>query len=327
MDAEQQTVLLIVGVLAILFLIALFYILMIENKKKKTSTIKESKPQAATIETPKKVEAVQGVEPKPQAATVVTPKKAEAVQVAEPKPQAATIETIKKAEPMVITQVTKPQTATIVTLKKAEAVQVAEPKPQAATIETIKKAEPMVITQVTKPQTATIVTPKKAEPTRLEAAKTRQTARQKVSTGKKPAPKRKDRGSNISEIEGIGPVYAEKLNSIDIFTTSDLLESGATPRGRKELADKTEISPALILEWVNLSDLFRIRGIGEEYSDLLEEVGVDTVAELSRRNAANLHDKILEVNEAKKLVRRPPSLTSIENWIREAKDLPRIIEY
>jgi len=257
---------------------------MIENKKKKTSTIKESKPQAATIETPKKVEAVQGVEPKPQAATVVTP-------------------------------------------KKAEAVQVAEPKPQAATIETIKKAEPMVITQVTKPQTATIVTPKKAEPTRLEAAKTRQTARQKVSTGKKPAPKRKDRGSNISEIEGIGPVYAEKLNSIDIFTTSDLLESGATPRGRKELADKTEISPALILEWVNLSDLFRIRGIGEEYSDLLEEVGVDTVAELSRRNAANLHDKILEVNEAKKLVRRPPSLTSIENWIREAKDLPRIIEY
>src|SRR4030042_4740050 len=214
MDAEQQTVLLIVGVLAILFLIALFYILMIENKKKKTSTIKESKPQAATIETPKKVEAVQGVEPKPQAATVVTP-------------------------------------------KKAEAVQVAEPKPQAATIETIKKPKPRVITQVTKPQTATIVTPKKAEPTRLEAAKTRQTARQKVSTGKKPAPKRKDRGSNISEIEGIGPVYAEKLNSIDIFTTSDLLESGATPRGRKELADKTEISPALILEWVNLSDLFR----------------------------------------------------------------------
>jgi predicted flap endonuclease-1-like 5' DNA nuclease len=283
MDPNQTTVLLIVGVLAILFLIALFYILRIEGKKQKTTASQETKPQAATIETPKKAEAVQAVQPKPQAATVETPKKAEAVQAVQPKPQAATIETPKKAE----------------------AVQAVEPKPQAATVET----------------------PKKAEPAHMEEAKAKQTERQKVRAGKKPAPKRKSRGSKIIEIEGIGPTNAEKLNSINISTTSDLLESGATPRGRKELADKTGISSKLILEWVNLADLFRIKGIGEEYSDLLEEAGVDTVVELSRRNAVNLHAKILEVNEAKKLVRRPPSLTSIENWIQEAKDLPRVVEY
>jgi predicted flap endonuclease-1-like 5' DNA nuclease len=262
MDANQTTVLLIVGVLAIVFLIALFYITRLEGKKQKPTTSQETKPQAATIEAPKKAEAAQAVEPKPQAATVEAPKKAEAAQAVEPKPQAATVEA-----------------------------------------------------------------PKKAEVAHIEEIKAKETERQKVSAGKKPAPKRKSRGSKIIEIEGIGPANAEKLNLNNISTTSDLLESGATPRGRKELADKTGIPPKLILEWVNLADLFRIKGIGEEYSDLLEEAGVDTVVELSRRNAVNLHAKILEVNEAKKLVRRPPSLTSIENWIREAKDLPRIVEY
>jgi len=287
MDANQTTVLLIVGVLAILFLIALFYILRLEGKKQKTTTSQETKPQAATIEAPKKVEAVQAAtEPKPQAATIVAPKQVEAVQVVEPKPQAATVETPKKAE----------------------AVQVVEPKPQAATIEA----------------------PKKAEPSLLEDVKIKPTESQTIRKSKV-APKTKSRrartGIRIIEVEGIGPTYAEKLNSVNILTTSDLLESGATPRGRKELADKTGISPNLILEWVNRCDLFRIKGVGEEYSDLLEEAGVDTVVELSRRNAANLHAKILEVNEAKQLVKRPPSLASVERWINESKDLPRIIEY
>jgi predicted flap endonuclease-1-like 5' DNA nuclease len=136
-----------------------------------------------------------------------------------------------------------------------------------------------------------------------------------------------DRGSKIIDIEGIGPVYAEKLNSINIYTTSDLLEAGATPLGRKELAEKTGISDKLILEWVNIADLFRIKGVGEEYSDLLEEAGVDTVVELARRVPENLHAKMLEVNEKKKLVRRPPTLNEVKQWIEEAKKLPRKIEY
>jgi ribosomal protein L35AE/L33A len=141
-----------------------------------------------------------------------------------------------------------------------------------------------------------------------------------------PTPK-KERGSKIIEVEGIGPQNAEKLHSSNIYTTSELLEAGATPTMRKHLADTTKISPKLILRWVNISDLFRIKGVGEEYADLLEEAGVDTVVELSTRNATNLHAKILEVNEAKKLVRRPPSLAMVESWIEEAKTLPRKIEY
>lgn len=154
----------------------------------------------------------------------------------------------------------------------------------------------------------------------------------KPKTAPKPKPARqatekKEHGFNLIDIEGIGPVYTEKLHAVNLHYTADLLKAGATPRGRRELAEKTGISQELILEWVNLSDLFRIKGIGEEYSDLLEEAGVDTVVELSHRNAANLHAKILEVNEAKKLVRRPPPLASVEGWINEAKSLPRVIEY
>ena len=122
-------------------------------------------------------------------------------------------------------------------------------------------------------------------------------------------------------------MYAEKLNSIDISTTADLLEAGATPRGRRELAEKTGISDKLILEWVNIADLIRIKGVGEEYSDLLEESGVDTVVELSKRVPENLHSRMLEVNKEKNIVRRPPTLNEVKQWISQAKKLGRKIEY
>ena len=137
----------------------------------------------------------------------------------------------------------------------------------------------------------------------------------------------KNSGSKLIDIEGIGPVYAAKLNAVNIYTTSDLLNAGATPLGRKELAEKTGISGTLILEWINLADLFRIKGVGEEYSDLLEEAGVDTVVELAKRVPENLHAKMLEVNAKKSLVRRPPALNDVKRWVEEAKMLDRKIEY
>jgi predicted flap endonuclease-1-like 5' DNA nuclease len=133
--------------------------------------------------------------------------------------------------------------------------------------------------------------------------------------------------AKILDIEGIGPTYAQKLASAGITTTEDLLETGGTPKGREALSEQTGIAESLILEWVNLADLFRIKGVGEEYSDLLEEAGVDTVAELARRNPGNLHAKILEVNVAKQLVRRPPTLSAVTAWVEQAKTLPRKVEY
>ena len=129
----------------------------------------------------------------------------------------------------------------------------------------------------------------------------------------------------IEDIEGIGPEYAKKLTEAGVTSVAQLLKVGADPKGREELAAKTGIDRKLILEWVNHADLYRIKGIGQEYSDLLEEAGVDTVVELANRKPENLHAKILEVNTAKKLVRRPPSAGMVADWVLQAKELPRVV--
>lgn len=133
--------------------------------------------------------------------------------------------------------------------------------------------------------------------------------------------------SALSTIEGIGEKYAAALKTAGVGSVEALLEKGATPAGRKALVEATGISAKLILEWVNLADLFRIKGIGEEYSDLLEEAGVDTVVELAQRKPANLLEKMTEVNNAKKLVRHMPVLSQVESWVDQAKHLPRIVQY
>ena len=133
--------------------------------------------------------------------------------------------------------------------------------------------------------------------------------------------------ASLIKIEGIGEKYATKLKMIGISTTATLLDRGRTPRGRNEIAEKSGISNTLILEWVNLADLFRIKGVGEEYSDLLEEAGVDTVVELAQRNPSNLYASVVEVNKKKKLVRKLPTEDQIKDWVKQAKKLPRIVEY
>jgi len=133
--------------------------------------------------------------------------------------------------------------------------------------------------------------------------------------------------TKIEDIEGIGAAYAKKLIAAGIKTTDNLLEAAATPAGRKNLAEKTGISEKMILEWVNLADLFRIKGIGEEYSDLLGEAGVDSVVELAKRDPENLHAKMAEVNAKEKLVRRLPTLNEVKDWIEQAKKLPKKVEH
>lgn len=133
--------------------------------------------------------------------------------------------------------------------------------------------------------------------------------------------------AKLSDIEGIGLVYTQKLQEAGISTTEALLKKGASSKGRQEITNKTGISSKLVLEWVNLADLFRIKGVGEEYSDLLEEAGVDTVVELAQRKSENLHAKMVEVNQQKNLVRQVPGLSQVQDWIGQAKALPRVITY
>jgi predicted flap endonuclease-1-like 5' DNA nuclease len=140
-----------------------------------------------------------------------------------------------------------------------------------------------------------------------------------------PAPRR--RAIKIETIEGIGPVYSAKLGEIGILTTEDLLTAGATRKGRQVLVEKTDISDKLILRWVNMADLMRVPGVGEEYSELLEAAGVDTVKELRNRNVNNLYNAMIVVNNEKNLVRRAPHLTEVESWVLAAKEMDIRMSY
>jgi predicted flap endonuclease-1-like 5' DNA nuclease len=133
--------------------------------------------------------------------------------------------------------------------------------------------------------------------------------------------------AKLEYVEGIGPVNAGKLRNAGVGSTDALLKMGGTAAGRKDLAAKASVSEKLILEWVNHVDLFRIKGVGEEYADLLEEAGVDTVVELAQRRADNLLAKMTEVNDSKNLVNKMPALSQVEDWVAQAKKLPRAVSY
>lgn len=100
-------------------------------------------------------------------------------------------------------------------------------------------------------------------------------------------------------------------------------------KARKQLAAQTHLSEHLILKWANMADLYRVKGIGSEYAELLEKAGVDTVKELRKRKPEHLHRKIREANVRgrRARVRRMPGLKRVQSWIREAKKLPPVIQY
>lgn len=131
----------------------------------------------------------------------------------------------------------------------------------------------------------------------------------------------------IKKIEGVGGKFSNTLAEAGVRTDKGLLKTAATKRGRQKLAAATGISEKLILEWVNLADLIRIKGVGEEYSDLLEEAGVDSVKELRYRVPDHLHKKMAEVNARKRLVRREPSLSEVKRWVAQAKVLKPVVTH
>lgn len=131
----------------------------------------------------------------------------------------------------------------------------------------------------------------------------------------------------IETIEGIGKVMGDKLRANGVADTVGLLAKAATPKDRAALAAQTGISGKLILKFANRADLMRVNGVGEEYADLLEAAGVDTVPELAQRNAQNLLDVLTKTNTQKKLVRQTPSLSAVKGWIAAAKDMPRVLQY
>jgi predicted flap endonuclease-1-like 5' DNA nuclease len=132
---------------------------------------------------------------------------------------------------------------------------------------------------------------------------------------------------HIDEIEGIGAAYSAKLQEAGIKTVEALLQAGATPKGRKDLEEKSGIGHHHLLKWVNQADLFRIEGVGTQYAELLEHAGVDSVPELAHRNSEHLYAKLKEINAAHHDVRALPTPEHVKSWVEQAQALPHIVHY
>lgn len=133
--------------------------------------------------------------------------------------------------------------------------------------------------------------------------------------------------AKLSDVEGIGEAYAAKLKEAGITSIENLLKTCCDKKGRKEVAAKSGIGEKQILNWVNRADLSRIKGVSTQYADLLKFAGVDTVPELAQRNPENLQLKMSELNEEKKLVRKVPTVSQTQDWVAQAKELPRVVTH
>ena len=131
----------------------------------------------------------------------------------------------------------------------------------------------------------------------------------------------------FEEIKGLTPELAAKLKAKGIASAEGLLNAGKTPQGRKALTGELGVDGKVLLAYINRADLARVKGVGGVYADLLEEAGVDTIKELATRVPANLEAKIAAVNAAKKLTSKPPTVSQVENWVAQAKQLPKLVEY
>lgn len=133
--------------------------------------------------------------------------------------------------------------------------------------------------------------------------------------------------TRLFEIEGIGERYCARLTELGITTVEELLELGATPDGRHNLAERAHVGEDLIVKWISMADLFRIRGVAEEYAELLERAGVTSLPTLAESNADRLYADLMEVNETCHLVRNIPHRYQVQSWVAQAKELPRVVIY
>ena len=85
------------------------------------------------------------------------------------------------------------------------------------------------------------------------------------------------------------------------------------------MTKETGISSPKLLHWAKRAELMKIKDLGKDYADLLEAVGVESVAELRRRNPESLHELMQKINIKAKIVERMPSIKRVNRWIEESQ--------
>ena len=188
----------------------------------------------------------------------------------------------------------------------------------------VQEAEPL-------PEEVVVIAPEMEEVTETDLAPAEEViapeSEEEVEPVVELVPEPAEPGDEPSYAEEIGDVYSARLIAAGISSPEDLLARAASRLDREELAEATGISTRLLLRWVKRADLYRVKGISGDSADLLDAAGVDTIIELAQSNPINLHLQLMEINEQKDLMRQPPSLAQVQDWVLQAKQLPRIVTY
>ncbi len=128
-------------------------------------------------------------------------------------------------------------------------------------------------------------------------------------------------GESIGNIKGLEADVKTKLESEGIKSTDQLLEHTRTSKQRAELAHKVGSTATVLKELANRADLMRLKGVGGDLANLLEEAGVNSCKELQHRKPETLHQTLVDLNASKKIAHHVPNVASVTEWVAEAKTL------
>jgi len=112
----------------------------------------------------------------------------------------------------------------------------------------------------------------------------------------------------------------------DIVNAKTLLQHAATQSDRTQLASTSDVPLADIEELASYADLSRITDIKGKRGRLLMEAGIRSVQQLRLWDPNELLSHLTEVVKATGLLQRPPTLTESRYWIKQARELPDIVE-
>jgi predicted flap endonuclease-1-like 5' DNA nuclease len=131
---------------------------------------------------------------------------------------------------------------------------------------------------------------------------------------------------HVSKLRGISLDVRIKLKRQGVSYTHQLLrEAGSSERCRR-LAARSRIDEATLTRLVRRADLARVKGIGAIFADMLEMIGVDQVADLAEQDPRDLHARLHQLNAAERLARRSPTPDEVQQWIAQARALPRLAD-
>lgn len=133
--------------------------------------------------------------------------------------------------------------------------------------------------------------------------------------------------TSLAKLISIGENNADRLGRLGIDTPVALILSGASSKGRKEIADKTGLKGATILMWVRQAELFRLMGFGEQDANLLQLAGVIDASDLAHQQPALFYQTLLQVKQKTNTFYQIPTLSQLTKWINQSKRMLRLITY